>query len=85
MKKILLSLFMIASLYAAPVPNEDIVLISNNILEQRFPTDIQYSIRDITTVTELGNELIYIVPHTNFKKSFSFKIVVFKIFFWKFY
>ena len=61
MKKIFFSLLLIVGLYSAPVSVQDVITISNNILDQKFPENVQYSIVDVETVTELGNDLIYIV------------------------
>ena len=61
MKKIIIATLTILNLYAAPVSIEDVSLIANNVLQNKFSNDTQYVIDRIESVVELGNELIHIV------------------------
>ena len=61
MKNILLTFLFIFQLYAAPVLEQDILSIADNVISNKFPNNTGYVVSNIDVVSELGSELIYIV------------------------
>ena len=61
MKNILLTFLFIFQLYAAPVLEQDILSIADNVISNKFPNNTGYIVSNIDVVSELGSELIYVV------------------------